>query len=445
VANWPGTPGGASSPDWGGDIRLYVWIAIAAGSTMKWGPAPTDRLDAGNVWGTGVVTPAPPAGRLWVDVSCDVLTLDTHVGGSRPDNALSKGEAGTCSLTLYDPERIYDPTNPASPFQFGGRSRLAPGTVVWVWAETLKTPSTVDTWRMFTGSVDHWEEAWQLHPADRKANVVCSDAVKTLVRMDWGEQPAIGAGDTVTQRIQRILSYYSYAGATNLDSSSITEQATTLAQSAWELVGRATDDELGFVYIDRLGTLQFRNRATWQTNNAPVLAVGCPTGYDCVTDAQVNAGSDALRNAVYATNTGGTQQIARAQSSIDLYGLYSYKRTDLGMQNDAQAGAWAAYLLTLSAVPRAHVDKVTLKPVFTPAIWPTLLGLSLITDRVRVQWQPPNEALIEATGRALSVDHTISRHSWEVDLGLALADVYGRVMHWGAHPYDRLTSGYVYV
>jgi hypothetical protein len=64
---WPGTPGGAYSPHWGGDIRLYVWAAILAGTTMKWGPDPADKLDSGNVWSKGSVlkaAPPAPAGRL---------------------------------------------------------------------------------------------------------------------------------------------------------------------------------------------------------------------------------------------------------------------------------------------------------------------------------------------------------------------------------------------
>lgn len=441
---WPGTPGGASSPDWGGDIRLYVWIAIQSGSTFKWGPSTTSTLDAGNVWSGGSVGPTPPAGRLWVDVTCDVRRLETHLGGSRSDGALSKTDAGTCALSLADPHRIYDPLNPNSPWQYAGRSRLAPGTPVWVWAETLKTPTTVDTWRIFTGTVDTWQEAWKLRPSEREAQVVASDAVKTLVNLDWGEQPAVGAGDTVAQRIDRILTYYGFTGSKNLDTSAITLQATTLAQSAWELIGRATDDELGFVWIDRLGVLQFRNRDTWKTLSPPVLEVGCPTGYDAVTDAQVT-GTGKMRNAIYASNTGGTVQVARSEPSISLYGPQNYKRTDLGMQNNGQAAAWATFLLQVNAYPRPHIDSVTITPRFTPAMWPALLGLRMIQDRVRVQWQPPGEPLVDAIGRVLGVEHSISRHSWEVDVSLTMADLFARVFHWGPHPNDRLTQGNVWL
>jgi hypothetical protein len=444
MSDWPGTPGGAASPYWGGDIRLYVWIAISAGSTFAWGESDTDNLDAGNVWGGGSVGPEPPAERLWVDVSCDVRNLQTHIGGARSDGSLSKAEAGTCSITLADPNRIYDPLNPDSPWQYAGRSRLAPGTPVWVWVELLDTETTVTTWRLFTGTVDSWQEDWALHKSDREARVVASNSVRDLVNLDWGEQASQGAGDTVDERLVRILTHYAYTGPVALDPSNVTLQATTLAKSAWELIGRATDDELGAVWLDGSDILQFRNRDAWRTLAEPILVVGCPDGYDAVIEADIRASGE-MHNAIYAANTGGTTQTARSEDSISLYGPHNYKRTDLGMQNDAQAAEWATFLLQIQGYPRAQVQKAVVRPAFTPAMWPTLLGLRLIEDRVHIQWQPPGETMIEATARVLGVDHSVTRYAWEVELGLTMGDLFARVFHWGPHPNDVLTQGNVWV
>jgi hypothetical protein len=445
---WPGTAGGAYSPNWGGDVKLYVWAGIFAGSTMQWGVAPTDRLDAGNVWGGGAPTPAPPAGRLWVDVSCDVLTVETNVGGNASDGAIAQAEAGTCTVTLTDPTRKYDPTNPNSPYQYGGQTRLGPGTALWVFAERWNG-TAITQYRLFTGSVDTWAEDWQLHPSDRRASIVASDATKDLVSLDYGEQPAVGAGDTVDSRISRVLSYYGWTGSKSLDVSTNTLQATTLAQSAWELIGRAAEDELGFAYLDQLGTLQFRNRATWSSRPDPVLTVGCKpstTAYDTMVTGDVDAASLNIINAAYATNVGGTQQVARSETSISRYGLHSYKRTDLGLQTDVQAGAWAVFLVSLQATPRPQLDSLSIVPLFDPTIWPTLLSLRLVQDRVRVLWSPPDMSVTtEFIGRAVGVSHSISRGFWTVGLQLAQADIYANVMHWGAHALDKLNVGNVYV
>jgi hypothetical protein len=445
---WPGTAGGAYSPYWGGDLKLYVWAGIYAGSTMKWGQSATDNLDAGNVYGGGLVTPTPPAGRLWVDLSCDVLSVQTHIGGSRPAGAIAQAEAGTCSITLADPTRKYDPTNPNSPFQYGGQTRLSPGTNVIVFAERWDG-TAVTQYRLFTGTVETWSEDWQLSPNARRAEVVASDAVKDLVALDYGEQPAAGTGDTVDSRLSRILTYYGWPGVKALDASTNTLQATTMAQSAWELIGRATEDEIGFSYLDQLGTLQFRNRATWTTRPTPVLTVGCApavSAYDSLTEATVAGASLDIRNAVYATRVGGTQQVARAEGSISRYGLHSYKRTDLGLQTDLQAGSWATFLVSLQGTPRPQLSSLTIRPRFDPTMWPALFGLRLVQDRIRVLWTPPDMAVTtEVYGRAIGIGHTISRGAWEVTCELALADIYANIMHWGADPYDRLNVGNVYV
>lgn len=439
------TPGGASSPYWGGTIRLYVWAAIRAGRNMKWGPAAPDSvLDAGNVWAGGTVTPTPPAGTIWIDLSCDVLQVDTHIGGTRADGAMARAEAATATVTLVDPDRDYDPLNPDSPYQYGGQTRLMPGAKLVVWAEV--DPVTTVRYDIFTGTVDSWTEEWQLQANDRRAVIVASDAVKDLVNLDYGEQPPVGAGDTVSQRIDRILTYYGWPGARNLDSSAVTLQATTLAQSAWELIGRASDDELGFTWIDAKGTLQFRNRDTWSARPAPVLTVGCSpvvTGeYDVMTEADVQAANVNINNAVYAARTGGTQQVVRQQASIDRYGLHSYKRTDLGLQTDPQVAQWAQKVVDVQGFPRAAIDSVTLFPRFDGTIWATLLNLKLITDRVRVLWSPPDgTGAVDAIGRAVGVDHSITRQQWETTVALATVDIFGHVLHWGPHADDRLSAG----
>jgi hypothetical protein len=379
-----------------------------------------------------------------VDLSCDVLHLETSVGGSRADGAIAQGDAGTCSIRLADPDRVYDPSNPDSPYQYAGLPRLAPGSNIIVFAEWWDG-SAITQKRLFTGTVDTWTEDWQLHPEKRVAEVQASDAVKELVNRDYGEQPAVGAGETVSQRITRVLSYYSWTGPTALDSSTNTLQATTLARSAWELVGRATEDELGFTFIDQTGRLTFKNRDTWSAGPDPVLTLGCVPDHDAVTDAVIQAASLNIRNTVSASIVGGTIQTAQSTTSVDKYGIYSYKRTDLGLQTDGAAGSWASFLVSLQSTVRPELTSVTVLPAFDPSLWLPLLSLVLITDRVRVKWTPPDQtATTEVIGRALGVSHTVSRDRWEVELELVMAAVYGSVMHWGAHAKDKLNAGNSY-
>lgn len=449
---WPGSPGGTASPSWGPTVRLFVWIALHAGAPMRWGSVAGtgDVLTAGNTWASGVPAPPvpPPTNRLWIDVTCDTLTVETHLGGVRAEGALVRAEAATARITLADPTRQYDPTNPDSPWQFQGRSRLMPGTPVLVFAETY-TGTTLTRHNLFSGTVDVWSAPWEPHPEDRRAVVVASDDIKTLAGLDRGEQPAAGAGDTVEQRIERILTFYEWTGTRRLDPSTVTEVATTFASSAWELIGAAVDDEIGFAYIDTDGVLQFYNRATWSTTPAPALTIGCsPTVADesnTVIDVTVTTTDAGLRNAVYASRPSSPVQASRSESSIDQFGEHGLKKTDLGVTTDAQAAAWADYIVLRQGWPRARITDVSMRPALDPDRWPTVLDLRLVVDRVRVVWTPPaSTTTYTITARVIGIDHTIDRHAWETDLAFVLGDVFARVFTWGPAETDRLDVGNVY-
>lgn len=451
MAGWPGTPGGASSPAWGDNLRLYVWIAIQAGTSLRWGPHANAGLDVGNVWSAGVPGPgpAPPTGSLWVDVSCDVFSGNTDLGGAGGErNLVSRAEAATAELVLRDPNRIYDPLNPDGPYQYGGRTRLGPGVTVVVFVEVLTASDALTRIPLHTGTVDTWAAPWTPHPRERRVRIVSSDNTKILAGLDWGEQPDAGAGDTTDARVTRILTHYGYTGPTRLDPSPVTLAATTLAQSAWELIARTSVDEIGYVYLDAGGTLQFHARTTWATTPAPAVTVGCsPTvaGYDIVTHADVDSSSLALTNSVSASRVGGTTTTARSSASITQYGERGYKRTDLNLADDPQVAEWATYLLGLWAFPRARLTAVELTPRFEPASWAAVLGMDLVTDRARVIWTPPGtDVTYDTTGRVFRVAHRFTRQRWTTTWGLAYADLYSRVMHWGPHPFDRLDAGNVY-
>lgn len=277
---WPGTEGGASSPHWGGYVRLYVRAGIASGNTFHLGPHAFDALDSGNVLGGSAVArvevrAGPP--RLWVDLSCDVLDVEVQGGASASAGIFTKIDAATCEVVLADPEGIYDPASVQPPFVYAGRTRLVPGIPVEVFAEVVDAVSGVVTsHHLFTGTADSWREDWTPHPSSRRCVLVASDATKTWVRYDRPEQPPVGNNDNTQQRVQRLVDYFGWPGAVEpAPSSSAILASTTLAASGWELLGRVMDDELGVAYFTPYGALRWTNRDAWFTEPPPVLTLGC--------------------------------------------------------------------------------------------------------------------------------------------------------------------------
>jgi hypothetical protein len=260
----------------------------------------------------------------------------------------------------------------------------------------------------------------------------------------------------VGQRIHRIVDFYGWEGEV-VDppgGSLVTLQATTLAQSSWELLNRATDDEIGYVYFDTDGRLRWINRQAWSTMAAPVITFGCdedPQHFDVLTDAQPSTLDLQMRNQVFAARAGGTTQTARSQSSVDKYGQYDYKRTDLGLASDVQAAQWAEYVVVLYAYPQISLSDVTALPAITERSWEAwsgVLGIVMVTDLVRILWAPPDrpDDVIDAVSRVVGYAHRIDFKQWEVQWQLVAASSLqfsGSVFTMGPHAQDRLDAGYV--
>ena len=446
---WPGTVGGATSPHWSPYVRLFVSAAIGSGLGWHMGPHQYDRLSAGNVMGH-----VSTSGPLWVDITCDVLDVTLQGGVDNAEGIFSKPDAATCEVTIADPDHIYDPLSPAGVFTYGGKSRLVPGTPVRVVAEVVD-PATaaITSCPMFMGTADSWEQDWTPTPSARQTKLIASDVTKQFARMDRAEQPSQGGGETVQQRVQRIVDYFGWTGTVihPTGGGTRTLAATTLAQSAWELLQRTLDDELGFVYFSTSGELRWLKREAWQTIGAPYVTLGCDVGYDVLVDTTPTALDRQMRNGVYAARTGGTSQQAFSQASIDKYGHYDYNRTDLGLNDDTQVATWATFVVQLYAFPQVTLADVTMQPRLAAqpwACWRDVLTAKPVTDIVRVHWAPPDHPthIIDTTNRIVGTHHAITRGAWEITWQLIAANVSqsaGAVFHMGPHAQDRLDSGYV--
>lgn len=468
-APWPTSrPGGAVSPDWGGYLKVWVEAGIAPGRGWHIGPHANDRLDAGNVVGpvADFAGTGDDTDRLWVDLTCDTLDVDLDNGASRADGIFSRNEAATCHVTLYDPGRKYDPANPDSPYVLGNRSRLVAGTPFRVTVEIVDGATAAVTARtLFTGRVDAWSEDWTPTPAARRAHIIATDAVRQLVHLNWGEQPPTGTNDTTTERMHRIIDYYALPLTINEPAtpSTVTLDATTLAVSAWELLNRTMDDELGYVHVrppDVLGdpaTLRWVNRDTWITPDlTPKYELGCspdaPDAYDIVTDVTIADASLQVRNAIYAARTGGTMQVFRVPASIQRNGGWEadFRRTDLGLKDDTEVADWAQTVGILYAFPAPEPTAVTLLPQLAPepwAAWLDVLDTLEVTDFVELYWQPPGtSSTTRSIFRVVGVAHTFTRRSWEVGwqvVGAGRTATGAGVFTVGPHANDRLDDGNV--
>ena len=467
---WPGTPGGAENAAWSPYVHFFLEAAIAGGNQFTLGPVAGsgDALDSGNVYGP----PPTDAAPLWVNLSCDCLSVEIQNGASTSAGALSKADAGTLVADIYDPDQRYDPFNPDSPFTLRARTRLAAGEPVRCYAEVLtraKAAGAPDLTKvmLFTGTVDHWSEPWTNHAGERVATLQATDAVKQWTRWDHPEQNPAGNNDSLSQRVNRIANEFGWPVADILPpmgTSVAVFDSTTLAQPAWEMLNRTLDDELGMAYFTGDNKLRYTTRPEWSRRANPYFTLGCPADFppdqralvfDVVVDAKPAYYDATLRNVVNAANSGGQSQTSRSEASIARYGEWSYQRTDLGLNNNAAAQAWADELVRLYAFPQKTLESVTFQPALHALIgtpdepgwcFRSCLGLPLVSEVIRVVWTPNGiDNPFDVAGRVVGTKHSITPDMWEIEykmVGSELATV-ADAFHMGPDPNDLLDSGFV--
>ncbi len=466
---WPGSPGGAANDSWSGYVRFWLEAQIDAGTAFRMGPDARDRLDSGNVMSIAGGLPAaaqPQAtvgSHLWVDLTCDLIDCELTLGSTSTAGVLSKAEAGTLTATLYDPTGKYDPTNPDTVYALNHQTRLTPGVPVRAWCEVVTDPntSTVTQYPLFYGTADRWQTTWTAEAGDRQTKLVATDPTKNFVKLDQpGLANPIDSNQTPLQRINSILVRFGWMARggsyTEVGTSTAKLQGTTYAQTAWELVNRVMDDELGFIYFKPRslgstspGDLVGTNRTVWSTRPPPyAIQLGCGTGLtDIVVDAVPASFDSQLRNAAYASRSGGTMQTYKKQSSIDRFGEQSLQRTDLGLLDENQVLTWAQAIVNFGAYPQTTLDRIVLRADVAPApwtAWQQVLAAALITSLVRVVFDAAGYT-VDTTERIVGWTHKITASEWSVEWRCvsSTVDTAGVTFHMGPHAQDRLDAGFV--
>jgi hypothetical protein len=124
----------------------------------------------------------------------------------------------------------------------------------------------------------------------------------------------------------------------------------------------------------------------------------------------------ALFNDIQNTRAGGTLQEATDQASVSRFGglLRTYARSDLLQEADADALAWAQYILLVATQVQDRFDTLTISPQRDPTdLYPQVLGRDM-GDLVEVWRRPPGVAAItrQAWIRGITHDWNYSAHSW---------------------------------
>lgn len=399
-------PGGTLLPE------LLVEVAFNIGA------ATAQYLTIGDptrgIIGVGKIAPndVGELGGVWTDITAWVRSGSTKRGSSRVDSPVIKYEAGTATLTLDNSDRRFDPTHLHGPYVVSGRSQITPMRAVRIrakWADTI--------YELFRGYADLWDISWS-GPNYSECVLTATDGFKVLAGNSRAAVAAVGAGEDTGARINRILDSAGWSsGDRVIDTGDLTLQATTLEGDTLAELQLAADSEIGELYIDGGGRTVFRNRSaiTEEERSAIAQAEFGDGGGTELPYQELNIANDdaTLFNQVRVTIAGGTEQTANDASSQATYLIRTFERSDLILQTDAAALAYARYILARTSEPELRFESIGIDPRRLPAsLYPQVLGREF-GDRISVVRRPPGGGFpIRRDVWIRGVEHTFAPKQW---------------------------------
>jgi len=235
------------APDVWPVVELGVGDIRGGTAQAKWDVSHWDT--AGSLWAG-----SEPS---WLDITCDVISVASHVGRER---SISRFDPGTCTVVATNStgwaDILHDATNPAA-------LSLRPGRQIR-WGVRRGTDPPVWKWR---GFIDAHAANYDGQTSDTDTvTLTCIDALGEVGRVALSKvDPPVGAGETATTRIGRILDAAGWRTEwRDVQASSTAMLPTDLDGRAVDQLSQVADTVGGSVYGDIRNWVVFRNR-DWQT------------------------------------------------------------------------------------------------------------------------------------------------------------------------------------
>lgn len=333
-------------------------------TTLAWGETLTVLMELGfpvNPFtlddpGLGVLDTNFLEGTILGDDVSDV-TQQVNINRGRQDQ-LAQFSAGTCSITLLNNDRRFDPTNEDSPYWNTalGRSGVSPRRKVTV---------IVGNETLFTGRITDIDLSYGRGKAGDLSQVVVQAADDFVLLANTATTQAYTPSEELSgARLNYLLNLteVDYQGTTDIDTGTATLGAYQIAANtnALAYAQAIALSEQGFFFVARDGKLTFTDRAT----------AGFAVAAGAFSDAQgsdikysalgVMYGQEFLYNKVAATRQTSTPQIANDAASQTEYGISTLTLDNLLLSSDVQAQQLADDLLTLYSEPAFRFDNMSL-------------------------------------------------------------------------------------
>jgi hypothetical protein len=355
---------------------------------------------------TAVRVLAGLSGGANVDVSSSVVSVSVQRG--RQDET-EPFQGGRASLVLRNVAGTFDPAGTAV---FRLRDDVE---VAWVGGGTAVP--------VFTGFVEDVTLDYDLS-GDAIVNVACVDGLALLANQTLVPQ-SVGAEQS-GDRVAAVLGNggVSWPAGTAIDTGISELAAGTATGNALEYFRQVEESEQGYLYVDREGTLTFRNRHT--TLNDPISGTKFSDDGVGLPYQQIErfSGARSLFNRVSGELEDGTTSTA---NDVTSQGQFSIRTLGLGtllLANPNTLNDLTEYLLARFAEPATRVDGLTVNlSRLSVSDAEKVVGFELV-DVCDVEFTPPGRSAFTSEVLVQGVRHDVTvGGAWRVSLSFEERDV----------------------
>ena len=342
----------------------------------------------------------------------EVTNLVSKVSIRRGRNRItSQFEAGTATVTLYDQNGDWNPTNPASIYY----PNLVPLRQIIIYA-TYAT----NNYFLFSGFITNYDTGFR-QGNDELSTVTlrCVDGFKLLAGSGITTVPGSGV-QLSGARVNAILDEIDWPiSLRDIDAGDSTLQADPgTDRDALQALFNVEQSEFGGIFLDGNGKVNFVGR------NALIAAPAFPVyefsdqGTDIsYTNAVVALDDTTLINDVTITRLGGTAQNAFDQDSIDKFFLHSGQRSGILVQTNAEALDQAEGILATRKDPEIRIDSIQLNLYDDANPNKPLAGVDIeLLDGVTVTKTTPGSTSVVQSSLVNAIHHDITKSSWMTTL-----------------------------
>jgi hypothetical protein len=349
-------------------------IQVLVGFEQTTGFATPFQLDSATF---GLLNTGTLGGIQMLDVTTMVKSITINRGRNRDTEQFN---AGTASLTFYDPARDLDPLNEDSPYY----PYIGPRQPVEVYADGLP---------IYAGTITDWDLDYDFVEAGNVMTAQCADNFTILANMTFAAWAPVEqkSGARVTASLGR--PEIGYQGGTFLDTGASTLGGTPGGGGAYDVpegtnvlsyLQRVSASEGGFLFMNHANVLTFVDR-TRNLNPASLASFtddGTGIPYQSLTN---QFGDELLFNSIQMQSPAGNVQTASDSTSVARYQASQYSKLDLLNHTTSEVLDLAQAFLAIHKDPVLRFTGVDLQlAALDSADQTSVLSLDLI-DVVTVQ------------------------------------------------------------